>query len=156
MRVELDVRHVTATFRHDFSRADAFDCKATQCIFFMTKRIKIPVVPIVNQPLRRDFSPAVIVVAASMVINVQAVPLQQCTCHSPNLFWQLCERQFQSLVNACDSAEQVRTLRPVFAGFVHKAYDSYCPNDTARQLDAWAKNRPNLSNYLKNPNKEAA
>ena len=73
-----------------------------------------------------------------------------------NLFWQLCERQFQSLVNACDNAEQVRALRPIFAKFVHKAYDSYCPNDTARQLDAWAKNRPNLSNYLKNPNKEAA
>lgn len=73
-----------------------------------------------------------------------------------NLFWQLCERQFQSLVNACDNAEQVRAMRPVFARFVYKAYDSYCSSDTARQLDAWAKNRPNLSNYLKNPNKEAA
>ena len=72
-----------------------------------------------------------------------------------NLFWQLCERQFQALLNACVNAELALAMRPVFARFVHKAYDSYCPKDTARQLDAWAKNRPNLSNYLKNLNKEA-
>jgi len=73
-----------------------------------------------------------------------------------NLFWQLCERQFQKLLNVCHDIDQARAMRPVFAGFVHKAYDSYCSSDTARQLDAWAKNRPNLSNYLKNSNKEAA
>ena len=86
----------------------------------------------------------------------QNMETKEQAAQASNLFWQLCERQFQSLVNACDNAEQVRALRPIFAKFVHKAYDSYCPNDTARQLDAWAKNRPNLSNYLKNPNKEAA
>lgn len=73
-----------------------------------------------------------------------------------NLFWQLCERRFQDLVNACDSTEQAYAMRPVFAGFVNKAYDTYCPRDTARQLDAWAKNRPNLGKYLKNLNKEEA
>jgi len=71
-----------------------------------------------------------------------------------NLFWQLCERRFQELVEACDDAEQAHTMRPVFAGFVHKAYDTYCPKDTARQLDAWAKNRPNLGKYLSNTIKE--
>ena len=64
--------------------------------------------------------------------------------------------EFQDLVNACDDADQARAMRPVFARFVHKAYDTHCPNDTARQLDAWAKNRPNLSKYLKNSTKEAA
>jgi CRISPR system Cascade subunit CasA len=59
-------------------------------------------------------------------------------------------------VNACDNAELVRAMRPAFARFVLKAYDTHCPNDTARQLDAWARNRPNLSKYLKNPTKEAA
>jgi CRISPR system Cascade subunit CasA len=73
-----------------------------------------------------------------------------------NLFWQLCERRFQDLLSACNDAEQARTMRPVFVQFIHKAYNTYCPNDTARQLDAWAKNRPNLSNYLKNLTKEAA
>lgn len=73
-----------------------------------------------------------------------------------NLFWQLCERRFQDLVNACGKTEQALAMRPVFARFVHKAYNTYCPNDTARQLDAWAKNRPNLSSYLKNTTREAA
>jgi CRISPR system Cascade subunit CasA len=73
-----------------------------------------------------------------------------------NLFWQFCERRFQDLVNNCGDADEVRTMRPTFARFVHKAYDTYCANETARQLDAWAKNRPNLIQYLKNSTKEAA
>jgi CRISPR system Cascade subunit CasA len=73
-----------------------------------------------------------------------------------NLFWQLSERRFQDLVFACDDADQVLALRPTFAGFAFKAYDTYCPRETARQLDAWAKNRPNLSKYLKNSRKEKA
>ncbi|MER2510979.1 MAG: type I-E CRISPR-associated protein Cse1/CasA [Nitrosomonas ureae] len=73
-----------------------------------------------------------------------------------NLFWQLCERRFQELVNICDNAEQALAMRPVFARFVYKAYDACCPKDTARQLDAWAKNRPDLRKYLKKPTQEAA
>jgi CRISPR system Cascade subunit CasA len=68
-----------------------------------------------------------------------------------HLFWQLCERKFQDLVYACDneSSEETKALRKTFAHFVSTAYNNYCPNDTARQLDAWAKNLPNLSKYLK-------
>ncbi len=67
-----------------------------------------------------------------------------------NLFWQLCERKFQDLVNACgEGEEQTRALRKDFAQFVSTAYNSYCPNDTARQLSAWAENLPNLVKYLK-------
>lgn len=72
------------------------------------------------------------------------------------LFWQLCEQRFHDLVFACDSVEQVQALRPVFAKIVNRAYDIYCPKDTARQLDAWAKNRPNLGKYLKNLSREKA
>lgn len=75
---------------------------------------------------------------------------------SSNLFWQLCERRFQELVYACDDPDSVRSLRRAFAAIVSKVYDTYCPKDTARQLDEWAKNRPNLGKYLHNPNKEAA
>lgn len=71
-----------------------------------------------------------------------------------NLFWQLCENKFQDLVNHADQAEEVARLRKIFADLAQKAYDSYCPNDTARQLDAWAKNRPDLRKYLNNPSKE--
>lgn len=68
------------------------------------------------------------------------------------LFWQLCERDFQSLVDHCDktndAAGQRQKLRRRFAGYVQQAYDRFCPRDTARQLDAWAKCRPNNSQYL--------
>ena len=69
------------------------------------------------------------------------------------LFWQLCERDFQHLVDHCDPTEQAaivrQQLRRRFAGYVQQAYDSFCPRETARQLDAWAKCRPNNHNYLK-------
>ncbi|MDZ4141198.1 MAG: type I-E CRISPR-associated protein Cse1/CasA [Methylotenera sp.] len=86
----------------------------------------------------------------------QNMETKEQAAQASNLFWQLCERRFQDLVNACEDTEQVRAMRPIFARFVHKAYDSFCAHDTARQLDAWAKNRPNLSKYLSNPTKEAA
>lgn len=69
------------------------------------------------------------------------------------LFWQLCERDFQNLINHCDQTEsavrQRQKLRQRFAGYVHQTYDQFCPRETARQLDAWAKCRPNNSKYLK-------
>lgn len=68
-----------------------------------------------------------------------------------NLFWQLCERKFQDLVNACgEGDEKTKALRKIFADFANTAYNAYCPNDTARQLTAWAENLPNFSKYLKN------
>lgn len=70
-----------------------------------------------------------------------------------HLFWQLCERDFQQLVDHCDlneeSASQRSRLRKRFASYVQQAYDTFCPRETARQLDAWAKCRPNNSKYLK-------
>lgn len=72
---------------------------------------------------------------------------------STHHFWQLCERQAQALIDACDNDEksrlQRRGLRKRFADDVQQAFDRYCPHDTARQLDAWAKCRPNLAKYLK-------
>lgn len=70
-----------------------------------------------------------------------------------HLFWQLCERDFQKLVDHCDPSDdsvQIRQqLRYRFASYVQQAYDKFCPKETARQLDAWAKHRPNNSQYLK-------
>ncbi len=72
---------------------------------------------------------------------------------STQLFWQLCERNFQSLVDNCDQTEdaarQRHSLRRRYADYVQQAYDRFCPRETARQLDAWAKCRPNNSKYLK-------
>jgi CRISPR system Cascade subunit CasA len=65
-----------------------------------------------------------------------------------HLFWQLCERRFQDLVDACGEGD-TKALRKTFAHFASTAYNSYCSHDTARQLDAWAKNLPNFGKYLK-------
>lgn len=76
---------------------------------------------------------------------------KQIAAHASNLFWQLCERKFQNLVDTCysnKSDEELKKLREIFAGFVNKAYNTFCPKDTARQLDAWAANKPNLAKYL--------
>lgn len=74
-----------------------------------------------------------------------------------NLFWQLCERRFQDLVNACGEGEnETKALRKTFAHFANTAYNSYCPHDTSRQLDAWAENLPNLGKYLKDTKPQEA
>lgn len=71
------------------------------------------------------------------------------------LFWQLCERDFQTLLDQCDTGEeharQRQRLRRQFVRYVQQAYDHYCPKDTARQLDAWARCHPNYSKYLQQP-----
>ncbi|MDA8138310.1 MAG: type I-E CRISPR-associated protein Cse1/CasA [Desulfobacteraceae bacterium] len=70
-----------------------------------------------------------------------------------NLFWQLSEKQFQNLVNACGdtSGKQAQEMRRHFVNFGHTAYNAYCPRDTARQIEAWAAHRPNLGRVLSNP-----
>lgn len=73
-----------------------------------------------------------------------------------NLYWQLCERKFQSLVDTCGEEEKqtrdkkLDRIHQNFANCIYKSYDTFCQKETARQLDAWAKNRPNLGKYLKN------
>ncbi|MCG5500570.1 type I-E CRISPR-associated protein Cse1/CasA [Ectothiorhodospira lacustris] len=83
----------------------------------------------------------------------QKVDAGKLAAQASTLFWQLCERHFQQLVDACEpdkqGAEQRRKLRLIFAGYVQQSYDRFCPKETARQLDAWAKCRPNNSQYLR-------
>ncbi len=74
------------------------------------------------------------------------------SAQATQFFWELCERDFQALVDHCDQTDECQhvrqTLRLRFANRVHQAYDHLCPKETARQLEAWAKNRPNLNTYL--------
>ncbi|MFI9651130.1 type I-E CRISPR-associated protein Cse1/CasA [Guyparkeria sp. GHLCS8-2] len=70
-----------------------------------------------------------------------------------NLFWQFCERDFQTLVDNCEQGEresQAReALRHRFVQHAHKVFDLYAPRETARQLEAWANRRPNApAGYL--------
>lgn len=83
----------------------------------------------------------------------QKVDGDDLAAQASHLFWQRCERDFQKLVDACEQSEENvalrRNLRIHFAGYANQAYDFSCPKETARQLDAWAKCRPNHSKYLK-------
>ena len=54
-----------------------------------------------------------------------------------------------TLHTAEDFAAMRRRLRLGFAGYAQQAFDRHCPQDTARQLDAWAQHRPKLGKYLK-------
>ena len=70
---------------------------------------------------------------------------KQLAAQGTNTFWQLCEGVFQELVNACesDSSEnEVKALRKEYHRYALQIFDEQCPNQTARQLEAWAKNRP--------------
>jgi CRISPR system Cascade subunit CasA len=60
-------------------------------------------------------------------------------------YWQLCESRFQQLVNACaeePSGKRAKDMRKLFSSFVYQIYDRTCPKDTARQMEAWAENKP--------------
>ena len=84
--------------------------------------------------------------------KTQSVSGAALAAQATHLFWQLCERDFQALLDCCgqtDTAtEASHRLRCSFVGYVRQAYDRYCPRDTARQLDAWARWRPNHSKYI--------
>ncbi|NLE25356.1 MAG: type I-E CRISPR-associated protein Cse1/CasA [Clostridiaceae bacterium] len=69
-----------------------------------------------------------------------------------NIFWQLCERKFQQLVDACgedSTGNKAVAMRRLFVEYADRAFDAVCPRDTARQMEAWAANRPNLGRFLK-------
>ena len=69
-----------------------------------------------------------------------------------SLFWQQCEQEFQNLVDHCAPGEDYRQAledtRRRFTAITDQIYNQYCPNESARQLDAWAANRPNYFKYL--------
>ena len=68
--------------------------------------------------------------------------------NSQTLFWQLAERQFQALIDACTDASKAKEMRKSFAAYALQAYDTFCPKDTARQLDAWAANKPDRKSVV--------
>ncbi|MFA5664563.1 type I-E CRISPR-associated protein Cse1/CasA [Castellaniella sp.] len=59
-------------------------------------------------------------------------------------FWQQCEADFQTLVDHCGQSGSDRHahLFRGFSDYACAAYDQYCPRETARQLDVWAKCEP--------------
>lgn len=77
MCIKLFFRHVAAALWQYLGCDDAFDGEAAQGVAGMAVRVQIPVVAVVDEPLRGDFALAGLVVAAPVVADVQAVSLQQ-------------------------------------------------------------------------------
>ena len=67
---------------------------------------------------------------------------------SISVFWSSCDRHFQELINACSLSNSIHYIRSRFHNIALEVFDNFCPHDTARQLEAWAKCRPNLVDYL--------
>jgi len=65
-----------------------------------------------------------------------------------NMFWQLCERDAQALINHCEKPDKRYELRRKFVRYAEQTFDLFCPNQTARQLDAWARAKPSFGKYL--------
>ncbi len=64
-------------------------------------------------------------------------------------FWNLAERKAQELIDICSNSGDILSLRKEFTSYIQKAFQSVCPADTARQLQAFVQSKPNLSKYLK-------
>lgn len=79
----------------------------------------------------------------------QQVDGSKVAAQATQLFWQLCERQAQELLDYCDDSIRCARLWQYFTQYAYQVYDIYCSNQTVRQLDAWAKNRPKIYKYLK-------
>jgi CRISPR system Cascade subunit CasA len=79
-------------------------------------------------------------------LKMEADPIAK---KASELFWQLGERKFQELIGICQvpGGEEVGKIRPYFLQCVRNVFETFCPRDTARQLEAWAKHYPNLGRF---------
>ena len=77
---------------------------------------------------------------------------QERAARATGLYWELCEGHFQELVNACaleeGAASELQHMRKRFVAIANGIYDRVCPNDTARQMEAWARCRPGLGRFI--------
>lgn len=74
------------------------------------------------------------------------------------MYWQLCERIFQKLVDACavdTSGNTAKEYRKKYLAYAYSTFDQFCPNQTARQMEAWAANRFGFEKKLMDEKKEA-
>ena len=80
--------------------------------------------------------------------KAQLMDGEKFAAQASNLFWQLCERDAQTLIDHCEQPDKRYELRRKFARYVEQTFDRFCPNQTARQLDAWARSKPSFGKYL--------
>ena len=70
--------------------------------------------------------------------------------NASGLFWQLCERRFPELVDACYETDKLPAIRKASEAIALQSYDAFCPKESARQIDAWAECRPNFAKHFIN------
>lgn len=66
-------------------------------------------------------------------------------------FWQLCEKDFQELIDACNSKnsdKDIKHVRAKYARYAETVFNSACPKETARQIAAWGECSVNTHDYL--------
>ena len=80
--------------------------------------------------------------------KTQLMDGEKFAAQASNLFWQLCESHAQKLIDHCEHPNKKYELRSKFVRYVEQAFDLFCPNQTARQLDAWARTKPSFGKYL--------
>jgi CRISPR system Cascade subunit CasA len=73
-----------------------------------------------------------------------------------SFYWQLCEKEVHALLKACDEtgSDNLNALWKRYVDYARAAFDSICPKDTARQLDAWSKHRSNVSKFINKDKKK--
>lgn len=68
-----------------------------------------------------------------------------------HLFWQFCEKEFQTLLEVCAESDLEEGRIKIWRKYIahcETSFDVICPKETARQLTTWAKYRSNLSKFI--------
>ncbi|WP_421194618.1 type I-E CRISPR-associated protein Cse1/CasA [Aeromonas enteropelogenes] len=66
-----------------------------------------------------------------------------------HLFWQRCEHHCRVLLDSCDDVAACQRLRQQFVLYASQVFDQICPHHRLRQLDAWARTKPDFAACLK-------
>lgn len=64
------------------------------------------------------------------------------------VFWEASEKVFPRLLSACARPEGMPGVEKELENIVLDTYDGFCPQDTVRQICAWAKCHPHLKNAM--------
>lgn len=71
-----------------------------------------------------------------------------------SMFWELAEKKVQHLIDACAcDFDALPSLRKEYSKAALQAYDTACPANTARQIDAYIQHKPSFYKYINQTSK---
>jgi CRISPR system Cascade subunit CasA len=65
-----------------------------------------------------------------------------------SMYWECCEKEFQNLVDFCLDKDRIAEFRIFLANCSNLSFNRFCPNETARQMLAWAHCRPKIGRII--------